>query len=148
MNAAWVWCLSLLAAPAGFAADVAKSITPARAQSLFVQHCAGCHQLDGSGAPAHGVPSMLGLIGHFQRTEAGRAFLVQAPGARNASISDAELAALTNWEIAAFAQASMPARFIPYSGEEVHRWRSDPPLDVAAARAAIVRAFPAGHQGR
>lgn len=121
----------------------APEISPQRARTLYILHCSGCHLPDGSGSPAFGVPSMRGTLGHFAATPAGRAFLVQAPGARNSSITDAELAALTNWQLREFAPDTLPAGFKPYTAGEVGRFRAAPPLDVAAARAAIVAGFPA-----
>jgi mono/diheme cytochrome c family protein len=117
------------------------AISPQRARSLYLLHCSGCHQPDGSGSPRFGVPTMRGMLGKFQQSSAGRAFLVQAPGARNAHITDAELAALTNWALLAFSPATLPAGFQPYTTEQVSRWRANPPLDVAGARAAIVSRF-------
>lgn len=118
------------------------AITPLRARTLFRLYCSGCHQVDGSGSPEFGIPSMRGTLGHFQQTLAGRAFLVQAPGARNAGITDAELAALTNWALHEFSAPTLPAGFQPYTADEVARWRAAPPLDVAGARAAIAAGFP------
>jgi mono/diheme cytochrome c family protein len=117
------------------------AISPQRARSLYLLHCSGCHQSDGSGSPRFGVPTMRNMLGMFQQSPAGRAFLVQAPGARNAHITDAELAALTNWALLEFSPATLPAGFQPYTTEEVSRWRANPPLDVAGARAAIVSHF-------
>jgi len=131
------WCL---AGPAAAAPD--HPVTPQRARSLYLLHCAGCHQVDGSGTPAFGVPSMIDTLGLFQRTAAGRAFLVQVPGARNASISDAELAALTNWTLRTFSTATLPAGFKPYTTAEVKVLRADPPLDIAATRAAVIAGLP------
>lgn len=119
-----------------------QAITPQRARTLYRLYCAGCHQLDGSGSPAFGIPTMRGTLGQFQRTPSGRAFLVQAPGARNARITDAELAALTNWALREFSAATLPDDFKPYTTEEVARWRANPPLDVAGTRAAIAAGFP------
>lgn len=119
-----------------------QAITPLRARTLFRLYCSGCHQADGSGSPAFGVPSMRGTLGYFQRTPMGRAFLVQAPGARNAHVTDAELAALTNWALNEFSAQTLPGDFKPYTTEEVSRWRANPPLDVAGTRAAIAAGFP------
>ena len=106
-------------------------------------HCAGCHRVDGSGAPGFGVPTMIDTLGQFQRTSAGRAFLLQVPGARNAAITDAELAALTNWAVKAFSAPTLPADFQPYTTAEVTHWRANPPLDIAGTREAVVAALPA-----
>lgn len=120
------------------AAQPPQAISPAQAKSLFVLHCAGCHQLDGSGHPNSGVPSMR-KMGYFLRSTAGRAFLVQVPGARNATINDAELTALTNWQLQNFSQESLPVDFVPYTTDEVSRWRAHPPLDVMDARTRILQ---------
>lgn len=116
-----------------------QTISAAHARSNFILHCAGCHQIDGSGQPNFGVPSMRDSLGYFVRSAAGRAFLVQVPGARNASITDAELAALTNWELQTFSRAQMPAGFVPYTAAEVTAARSHPPRDVMAARKVILQ---------
>lgn len=123
-------------------ADDAQTITPQRARSLFYLHCAGCHRFDGGGAPAFGVPSMVNTLGRYQLTARGRAYLVQVPGARNASVTDAELAAMTNWQMQAFSAATAPKDFKPYTTEEVRRWRHQPPADIAAARAEILAELP------
>jgi mono/diheme cytochrome c family protein len=138
--AAGLIVLGLAGPAAGEGADGA--VTPQRARSLYLLHCAGCHQVDGSGTPKFGVPSMIDTLGQFQRTAAGRAFLVQVPGARNANVSDAELAALTNWTLRTFSAGTLPAEFKPYTTAEVKRWRANPPLDIAGARATVVAALP------
>lgn len=139
--AAWLVPVLLCALAHGAAAAGEPTISPQRARSLYLLNCAGCHQIDGSGSPRYGVPDMRNLLGKFQQSAAGRAFLVQAPGARNAHVSDAELAALTNWTLLAFSPATLPADYRPYTAAEVGRWRANPPLDVAGARAAIVSHF-------
>lgn len=138
----YAMALPLHPGPAAKPAEPGTAITRARVRSLYRQYCAGCHQLDGSGAPASGIPDMRATLGHFQRSERGRAFLVQAPGARNAGISDRELAALSNWLLYEFSRSTLPADFQPYTTEEVGRWRANPPLDVAGTRAAIASTFP------
>jgi mono/diheme cytochrome c family protein len=119
--------------------DPAAAISPARARSMFFLHCAGCHSIDGGGHPNVGVPSMRNTLGYFLGSPAGRALIVQVPGARNASISDAELAALTNWELMNFSKDQLPADFVPYTAAEVTQARPHPPLDVAVARSKILR---------
>ena len=146
--ASWLACLganqAVAGAPAAPAvqADSAAAISPQRARSLYLLHCAGCHQVDGSGAPQFGVPTMIDTLGYFQRTRAGRAFLVQVPGARNSNVSDAELAALTNWALRTFSQSTLPQDFKPYSTAEVAHWRADPPLDIATARETVIAGLP------
>jgi len=137
--------LPAAAAPAASAAAAAaapSSVSVERARGLFMLHCAGCHRVDGSGAPGFGVPTMINTLGQFQRTSAGRAFLLQVPGARNAAITDAELAALTNWAVKAFSAPTLPADFQPYTTAEVTHWRANAPLDIAGTREAVVAALP------
>jgi len=135
---ATVLIMAIMAAVAR-ADDAGATISVAHARSLFLLRCAGCHQIDGAGHPQVGVPSMRNTLGYFPASAAGRAFLVQVPGARNAAITDAELAALTNWELQSFSKAQLPPDFIAYSEQEVRQSRANPPLDIAASRAAILR---------
>ena len=124
------------------AAPSPAPVSVERARGLYMLHCAGCHRPDGGGAPAFGVPTMINTLGHFQRTVAGRAFLLQVPGARNASVTDAELAALTNWAVKQFSAPTLPADFVPYTAAEAAHWRSNAPLDIAGVRAAVVEGLP------
>jgi mono/diheme cytochrome c family protein len=120
------------------------TITGQRARSLYLLHCAGCHQIDGHGAPASGVPTMIDTLGSYLGSEAGKAYLVQVPGARNANVSDAELAALVNWTVEAFSSKTIPTGYRPYTEDEVRRWRACPPVDIAAARLALETGSTAG----
>jgi mono/diheme cytochrome c family protein len=104
----------------------------------YIQHCAGCHQFDGSGSPAHGVPNMKNVVGHFLRLPEGRAFLVQVPGTAQAPLKDAQIAEMLNWMLARFSREQMPADFVPYGAEEVRRYRETRLDDVAGRRSAIV----------
>ena len=114
---------------------------PAAAADLgwqhYVLHCAGCHQFDGSGSRAHEIPNMRGAVGNFLRLPEGRAFLVQVPGTSNSKLTDAEIATLLNWMVAAFSREQIPPDFTPYTPAEVTRLRHRPLDDVAATRAAI-----------
>jgi mono/diheme cytochrome c family protein len=116
-------------------------ISPARARSLFTLHCAGCHQINGSGLPQAGVPSLQNTLAWFLGLPEGRAYLVQVPGARNATVTDAELAALTNWELQTFSKSILPTNFTPYTEAEVQVARRNPPADITAARGLILNAL-------
>lgn len=105
----------------------------------YMLHCSGCHQADGSGAAANGVPDMRGQLGHFLRTPEGRAFLVQVPGTSQAALDDAAVAELLNWMVPAFARQEMPVDFVPYSREEVARLRAHPLDDVPGFRDTLIR---------
>ncbi|MGY0196783.1 c-type cytochrome [Leptothrix sp. BB-4] len=113
------------------------------ARNLFVVHCAGCHGMDGSGHPDQGVPDMRGAVGLFQHLPEGRGFLVQVPGVNNAGLSDAQIAAVTTWLVGQFSATTTPPGWRPYTAEEVARWRSQRPVDVAARRADIIQRLKA-----
>lgn len=111
--------------------------------TLFLLHCAGCHGMDGAGHPEAGVPDMRHTLGRFLQQPAGRAFLVQVPGVNNAGLSDAQIAAVTNWQIQRFAAGSAPVGWAPYTAAEVAAARRQRPADIAAARRALVASWPA-----
>jgi len=135
----------LAAAPlAGLAAAAIAGVAaagPAAAESprvLYMLHCQGCHLADGAGKPGE-VPALAGSLGRFLEVEGGRAYLVQVPGSAHSPLSDAELAGVLNWMLASFGpEPAEPARH-PYDAAEVARWRATPLVDVAAARALLLR---------
>jgi mono/diheme cytochrome c family protein len=118
---------------------VLLAAAPAAAESpriLYLLHCQGCHLADGSGKAGE-VPPLAPGLAAFPSVAGGRAYLVQVPGSAHAPLSDAELAAVLNWMIASFAPAAgAPA---PYDAAEVARYRATPLVDVAAARAELLR---------
>jgi hypothetical protein len=63
---------------------------------------------------------------------------VRVPGAANAPISDAELAALLDWIVRRFDVANLSADFAAFTAEEVARLRRKPLARVADERAAIL----------
>ena len=95
----------------------------------YMIHCMGCHLADGSGSPPQ-VPDVRGEMGRLLGVEGGREYLVQIPGAATAPVSDAELAAIINYMLAAFSPDTLPTGFEPFSESEVKRlrphWLSDP----------------------
>ena len=124
---------ALLAPAAVFAQPAVTSL-----RSLYVLHCAGCHAMDGSGHPGQGVPSMRGTLGRFMTLPEGRAFLLQVPGVNNAGLSDAQIAAVTNWMVQQFSADTAPPGWAPYTADEVAAARRVRPVDVTKARAALV----------
>jgi len=99
--------------------------TGALAQSVpetdYVLQCRGCHGPEGAGVP--GLVPGLERMTELLATESGRARLLQVPGIRQASLSDARLAALLNWAAIRFARADGGApRAI--DAEEVARRRA------------------------
>lgn len=108
-----------------------------RSRQNYIQFCAGCHQFDGSGSPAAGIPDVRAQLGYYLSTPGGRAFLVQVPGSANSPLSDRELALLLNWMLKTFSPAQIPAPFEPYREDEVRSLRAQVPAAVADLRRQV-----------
>ncbi len=113
-------------APAGVRAEQPADVN-------YKLHCMGCHLADGSGG-APDVPDIRGEMGRMLGVEGGREYLVQVPGASQAPISDAELAAVVNFMLETFNAHTLPDDYVPLTEEEVARWRADWLSEVAAVR--------------
>ena len=100
--------------------DVSLQAEP---KSHYMIHCMGCHLSDGSGQPPD-VPIFDKNLGLLVQSELGRAYLVRVPGAAQAPINDAELAAVINWMLSEYSAETIPDDFIPYDADEVARYRS------------------------
>jgi mono/diheme cytochrome c family protein len=110
-----------------------------RPRLQYVQFCSGCHLPDGSGSPAFGVPSMRGLLGQFLQVPGGREFIVQVPGVMNSALSDADIANLMNWLLPVVSAPTLPAKFQPYTAQEIARLRTSRPANVPAVRETLIR---------
>jgi mono/diheme cytochrome c family protein len=109
-----------------------------RAAEHYLLHCSGCHGPDGRGIPGV-TPSLHGLAA-LAETAVGRSYLLRVPGVAQAPLSDAELAALLDWVLERFSEASGAATDPPllrFDPREVARWRSRPLRDPLAARRAL-----------
>jgi cytochrome c553 len=126
----WIGAMTLASATGATAAD--------RSRQNYIQFCAGCHQLDGSGSPAVGIPDMRAHVGYYLHSPRGRAYLVQVPGSANSPLSDRELALLLNWIVQTFSREQVPDPFRPYSEDEVAQLRSDRPAAIAELRRVVV----------
>jgi hypothetical protein len=114
---------------------------PAQAERPEINYqlqCQGCHLADGSGKPGS-VPSFVDEVGRYLSLPRGREYLIRVPGASQAPIDDAELAALLNWIIERFGPADVAPRFEHFRPAEVARWRR-PPLDQPERLRAELRA--------
>lgn len=105
---------------------------PARADSYeehdYILNCSGCHRLDGRGSRT--VPSLLAMT-ELAEIPGARAYWAQVPGAAQAPLTDARLAALLNWLVKRFTGRSPnPA----YTKAEVKQLRSTPLRDPIARR--------------
>ncbi len=113
----------------------------------YLQQCSGCHQADGSGSATNRVPPLPDSVGHFARSAAGRAFLVQVGGVAQSPLSDGAIAALLNWLLQTFDAANLPASFTPFSAAEVAAARAHRPADIAALRESLAATLAAdGHR--
>lgn len=80
-------------------------------QSDYVEHCGGCHGVQGNSAPA-AVPVLRGRIGWFLCTPQSRAYLIHLPNVAYSRITDnAQLADLVNFTVSGWAgQAYLEAQ--------------------------------------
>ena len=115
------------AAPTGVRAE---SLAPTPLHD-YVLSCAGCHKLDGSGSAR--VPS-LHDTGAVLARGGGRDYLLRVPGAAQAPLSDARLAAVLNFVLTEFGGAAPQP---PFSADEVAAARATPLRDPRSVRAAL-----------
>jgi mono/diheme cytochrome c family protein len=103
----------------------------------YILHCAGCHQMDGSGAPLSGVPDARGVLRRLAQDADGRAYLVRVPGAAQSPLSDAELAAVLNFMVERLGEPGGP-RAAGFTATEVASVRGQPLADAAALRERLL----------
>lgn len=132
---------AVVALCAALALGAARAPDSGRAPDTNYQlHCSGCHRLDGSGLPGE-VPDLRGQVARFLAVPGGRAYLVRVPGAANAPLSDADLAALLGWLLVRFDPEHVPAGFAPYTAAELAALRAQPLSQVKNARAELLAAL-------
>lgn len=110
-------------------------------QSVYLQHCGGCHGIQGASAPRE-VPSLRGQVGSFLCTAEGRAYLVRLPNIALAPVSDQMLADVMNFVVFDIGAGSgAPADARRYTPTEVAQLRARPLTDTGLAdyRARIVK---------
>jgi hypothetical protein len=108
----------------------------------YMLHCRGCHGPDGGGAPG-AAPSFRGQVAKFLWVPGGREYLIHVPGTAQSELSDAHTAVLLNWILHEFSPNELPANFVPYSEEEVTRYRRPPLTEVYVVRSELMRAIQA-----
>lgn len=140
--------LAAVATPAAAGRDTSGLKPNGHTPALnYHQYCSGCHLVDGTGAPAKGIPNMRGVLGHFLRVDGGREFIVKVPGVSHTPLADADVASLMNWLLAGIAAPSRPPDAAPYTAEEVGRLRRTRLVDIPGTRAALVeRMHAAGYR--
>jgi hypothetical protein len=110
-------------------------------QSIYLQHCGGCHGIQGISAPRE-VPSLKGQVGNFLCTAEGRAYLIRLPNVALAPVSDQMLADMMNFVVFDLGGPSSAApNASPYTAAEVAQLRRRPLTDTGLAdyRARIVK---------
>lgn len=108
------------------------------AKKNFRLYCMGCHQIDGSGSPVNGIPSMRDEVGHFLRLPEGRAYLSQVPGTLNTPLSDGDTAELLNWVLVNLGRSSTPPDFQRYTAKDVRAYRASIPEDIPGMRVNLL----------
>lgn len=93
-------------------------------QSDYVEHCSGCHGMQGDSAPAE-IPVLRGRVGYFLCTQEGREYLIRLPNVAYSAITDnQELADMMNFVVFGLGGNSAPKGTRPYTAQEVARLRT------------------------
>lgn len=121
-------CATLLAMPAG--ADTARVD--------YILHCSGCHGMAGMGAPDGGIPPFPDSVGQIAALDFGRTYIMHVPGVITTDMSDARIAAVTNYILDHWADGENH-----FTADEVTRRRALPVPDIVAARREVVRQLDA-----
>jgi hypothetical protein len=110
------------------------------AQSDYVEHCSGCHGMQGDSAPAE-IPVLRGRVGYFMCTREGRDYLIRLPNVAYSAIADnQELADMMNFVVFGLGGNSAPKGARPFTSAEVARLRTQAlaTQSLIAARADVV----------
>ena len=109
-------------------------------QSDYVEHCSGCHGMQGNSAPAN-IPVLRERVGYFLCTKEGRDYLIRLPNVAYSAITDnQELADMMNFVVFGLGGNSAPRNAKPYTAGEVARLRARAlaTQSLIAARAEVV----------
>jgi hypothetical protein len=110
-------------------------------QSDYVEHCSGCHGMQGNSAPAE-IPVLRDRVGYFMCTKQGRDYLIRLPNVAYSAISDnQELADMMNFVVFGLGGRSAPKDTKPFTAAEVARLR---PQALATESLIAVRAQVVG----
>jgi hypothetical protein len=115
-------------------------------QSDYVEHCSGCHGMQGNSAPAD-IPVLRDRVGYFMCSPQGRDYLIRLPNVAYSAIGDnQELADMMNFVVFGLGGDSAPKTAKPFTAAEVARLRRRALTtgSLIAARAAIVGKLSAG----
>jgi hypothetical protein len=115
-------------------------------QSDYVEHCSGCHGMQGNSAPAE-IPVLRDRVGYFMCTKEGREYLIRLPNVAYSAITDnQELADMMNFVVFGLGGNSAPKDARPFVAAEVAklRTRALATQSLIAARAEVVNGM-VGH---
>lgn len=113
--------LCIVPALAYAASDWPVLTTP---QSDYVEHCSGCHGMQGDSAPAD-IPVLRDRIGYFMCTREGRDYLIRLPNVAYSPIADnQQLADMMNFVVFGLGGASAPKGTKPFTAPEVAKLRT------------------------
>ena len=145
MNIAAVAAVILVSASAvAWAEPVWPQLTTP--QSDYVEHCSGCHGMQGDSAPAD-IPVLRDRIGYFMCTREAREYLIRLPNVAYSAIGDnQQLADMMNFVVFGLGGASAPKGTKPFTAAEIARLRTRALAteSLIEARAEVV----AGMMGR
>ena len=130
--------LCLAPAMAYAASDWPELTTP---QSDYVEHCSGCHGMQGDSYPAD-IPVLRDRIGYFMCTREGREYLIRLPNVAYSPIPDnQQLADMMNFVVFGLGGASAPKGTKPFTAAEIAklRTRALATESLIDARAEIVK---------
>ena len=133
----WVPCAASAAPPLPELAGLPELTV---AQSDYVEHCSGCHGMQGNSAPAQ-IPVLRDRVGYFLCTKEGRDYLIRLPNVAYSAISDnQELADMMNFVVFGLGGNSAPKGAKPFTAAEVARLRGQAlaTQSLIAARAQVV----------
>jgi cytochrome c peroxidase len=122
-------------AATGLVAALLAQPAVADARFDYLLHCGGCHLENGSGSPPD-VPDLRLDLDTILAIPGGRAYLASVPGAAQAPLSDAQLAAVLNWIVQVYYAELRD--FPPFTAEEIAGYRGPSMLDPLRYRAELL----------
>ena len=111
---------------------------PLNAEANYLLRCMGCHDRDGTGLPAAGIPDFNNYVGSFAATDNARAYLMHVPGVIGSSLTDGEIASVMNYIMKRWGGISLADDFRPFSAAEVATLRQRDVGDVVKFRRTVV----------
>lgn len=101
------------------AQGLAAITDPELAKADYVEHCAGCHGVQGVSAPAK-LPELRGRVGYMMCTAATRAYLLRLPNIAKSRLSDnQQLADMLNFMVFGIGGQSVLRGTKPFTAKEV-----------------------------